>query len=91
MSSSNTPQTAEVESAREQISHPAPFTFLSLAPATSSSYPKPRTSSRASSTSSGSDGGARGTPAGLKFLKLGPVHDGEHLGENGSDWHQLKN
>lgn len=87
-------KTAEIESAREQITHPTPFTFLSLAPTTSNSYPRARTaSSRSSSTSSGSDSGsgsARDIPAGMKYLKLGPVHNGEHLGEDRGDWHQLR-
>ncbi|KAK1455261.1 hypothetical protein CMEL01_04021 [Colletotrichum melonis] len=71
--------------------------FLSLAPTTSSSYPfrqqqqaaaavtatttepaplKRRTSSMRSDGSNG-----------LRFLKLGPVHYGEHPDEHKSDWH----
>ena len=64
MSANNNTQSAkvaEIESAREQITHPTPFTFLSLAPTTSNSYPRARTaSSRSSSTSSGSDSGSCG-------------------------------
>ncbi|EQB51684.1 hypothetical protein CGLO_08753 [Colletotrichum gloeosporioides Cg-14] len=68
--------------------------FLSLAPTTSSSYPfkaqqqpaavaspapapiKRRTSSVSSAASNG-----------LRFLKLGPVHYGEHPDEHKEDWH----
>jgi hypothetical protein len=61
--------------------------FLTLAPATSESYPqtqaKParpaqRRSSSVSSTSSG-----------FKVLKLGPVHWGEHPDEHKEDFHEL--
>ncbi|KAF9875788.1 hypothetical protein CkaCkLH20_06720 [Colletotrichum karsti] len=70
--------------------------FLSLAPTTSSSYPfkaqqttavaspapeqplKRRTSSVSSAGSSNN---------GLRFLKLGPVHYGEHPDEHKEDWH----
>lgn len=62
--------------------------FLSLAPATSDCYPsaqqvdpsppvRPRRSSSAAS-----DGSTR-------YLKLGPVHWGEHLGEEKEDFHHV--
>ncbi|KAL2883059.1 hypothetical protein SGCOL_001751 [Colletotrichum sp. CLE4] len=70
--------------------------FLSLAPTTSSSYPfrqqqtaavavtaaEPAPLKRRTSSMS-SDGAATG----LRFLKLGPVHYGEHPDEHKSDWH----
>ncbi|KAK1767083.1 hypothetical protein QBC33DRAFT_76721 [Phialemonium atrogriseum] len=43
---------------------------------------------RASSVgSSSSDGGGK-SPVGFRFLRLGPVHWGEHPGDNKSDWHE---
>ncbi|KAI0895911.1 hypothetical protein F4806DRAFT_496815 [Annulohypoxylon nitens] len=66
-----------------------PQMFLSLAPTTSASYPtvesiKPaqhprRSSSQSSSASAGS----------LRFLKLGPVHYGEHPDEHKEDYHEV--
>ncbi|OLN82871.1 hypothetical protein CCHL11_08359, partial [Colletotrichum chlorophyti] len=74
--------------------------FLSLAPTTSSSYPfraqqapQPQQDAAAGvtevapikrRTSSVSSAGA-GAP-GLRFLKLGPVHYGEHPDEHKEDW-----
>ncbi|KAK1636027.1 hypothetical protein BDP81DRAFT_461393 [Colletotrichum phormii] len=70
--------------------------FLSLAPTTSSSYPfrkqqqtaaEPAPLKRRTSSMS-SDGSKEGGAAtGLRFLKLGPVHYGEHPDEHKSDWH----
>jgi hypothetical protein len=87
--------------------------FLSLAPATSSSYPitqktrptqTPETAlpltaaalaqatdeaadAKQRTSSLSSDGSKSG--AGLRFLKLGPVHQGEHLDGAKGDWHDL--
>jgi hypothetical protein len=72
-------------------------TFLSLAPATSDSYPKARLASEALArvpqtpetkrrTSSTSSDGNKST--GFRFLKLGPVHYGEHHGDNKTDWNE---
>ncbi|TDZ66073.1 hypothetical protein CTRI78_v003211 [Colletotrichum trifolii] len=71
--------------------------FLSLAPTTSDSYPfkaqQPSTSVASPvaapikrRTSSVSSAGSNSAP-GLKFLKLGPVHYGEHPDEHKEDWH----
>lgn len=74
---------------------PRPMTFLSLAPATSASYPLPQNQRtpvlEESAVASGSaDTEARPaiqrrsssvSSAGFKILKLGPVHWGEHLGD----------
>jgi hypothetical protein len=30
-----------------------------------------------------------GSKSGLRFLKLGPVHDGEHLDGQKGDWHEV--
>ncbi|KAI1807030.1 hypothetical protein F4811DRAFT_550258 [Daldinia bambusicola] len=73
----------------QRVRDSQPQMFLSLAPTTSSSYPtaesiKPavhtrRSSSQSSASSSGS----------LRFLKLGPVHYGEHPGEHKEDYHEV--
>ncbi|KAF6797545.1 hypothetical protein CMUS01_01364 [Colletotrichum musicola] len=69
--------------------------FLSLAPTTSSSYPFKNQQQAAAvaspaplkrRTSSVSSAGSSGAP-GLRFLKLGPVHYGEHPDEHKDDWH----
>ncbi|OHE93488.1 hypothetical protein CORC01_11174 [Colletotrichum orchidophilum] len=75
--------------------------FLSLAPTTSSSYPfrqqqtaavtepaalKRRTSSVSSDGRKEGAAAAPTAPTGLRFLKLGPVHYGEHPDEHKSDW-----
>ncbi|KAL0935230.1 uncharacterized protein CTRU02_209821 [Colletotrichum truncatum] len=68
--------------------------FLSLAPTTSSSYPfrvqqqtaavaEPAPLKRRTSSVSSAGNGAPG----LRFLKLGPVHYGEHPDEHKEDWH----
>ena len=85
-----------------------PFTFLALAPNTSSSYPREQrksiplplgtdsttepakeddsaTKSRASSLSSENDQNT----SGRRFLKLGPVHWGEHQDDHKGDWHEV--
>ncbi|CAJ2500101.1 Uu.00g029540.m01.CDS01 [Anthostomella pinea] len=65
-----------------------PSTFLSLAPETSASYPTtqstaPGLARRSSSLGSQSSAGS------LRFLKLGPVHWGEHQGEHKDDFHEV--
>ncbi|KAH6960756.1 hypothetical protein DER45DRAFT_611687 [Fusarium avenaceum] len=73
------------------LTPPPKSNFLSLAPATSPSYPQkpasrahtrpaPRRSSTESSSSSSSSNSYR-------ILKLGPVHYGEHAGEHNHDFH----
>ncbi|KND91288.1 hypothetical protein TOPH_04070 [Tolypocladium ophioglossoides CBS 100239] len=75
-----------------------PAAFLSLAPATSSSYPQAPASRAAQAagnagpavpaeppsrrSSSGSNG------SGYRVLKLGPVHWGEHLDDHKEDFHE---
>jgi hypothetical protein len=88
-----------------------PSVFLSLAPATSDSYPqtpKPRQSSTESTTTTpltadllvnvdptvaakrrASSISSDGSKSGLRYLKLGPVHDGEHLDGQKGDWHEV--
>ncbi|TQN65157.1 hypothetical protein CSHISOI_10034 [Colletotrichum shisoi] len=74
--------------------------FLSLAPTTSSSYPfkaqqtaaaaavvtEPAPLKRRSSSLS-SDSSKSGAAGGLRFLKLGPVHYGEHPDEHKESLH----
>lgn len=66
-------------------------TFLSLAPSTSSSYPRVQ-----ASRASVSEGEApvevprrKSSPTAPKILKLGPVHWGEHLSEHKDDFHEI--
>ncbi|EFQ25439.1 hypothetical protein CGRA01v4_02586 [Colletotrichum graminicola] len=75
--------------------------FLSLAPTTSSSYPFRAQPTAAAATAAvtepaplkrrtssvSSDASKNGAAGGLRFLKLGPVHYGEHPDEHQSDWH----
>ncbi|KAJ9151801.1 hypothetical protein NKR23_g2704 [Pleurostoma richardsiae] len=43
---------------------------------------------RSSSLSTSSDGGAK-SPARFRFLKLNPVHYGEHPDDHQADWHEV--
>jgi hypothetical protein len=72
--------------------------FLSLAPATSDTYPKQQTgssiptspsTSEAPSTASSRRTSSQSSAGGLRFLKLGPVHHGEHLGEHKEDYYEV--
>ncbi|CAK7199051.1 hypothetical protein SEUCBS139899_001719 [Sporothrix eucalyptigena] len=90
-----------------------PSFFLSLAPATSSSYPQKKASvpevpvaeiaaatvptvveapvavdTKQRRSSSLSSTGSNSAP-GLRILKLGPVHWGEHLDDHKQDWHEV--
>ncbi|KIH88274.1 hypothetical protein SPBR_08000 [Sporothrix brasiliensis 5110] len=91
-----------------------PSFFLSLAPATSSSYPQRKASApetdaapvaatvaaptesaaavvdaKQRRSSSLSSSGSNSTSTGVRILKLGPVHWGEHLDESKHDWHEV--
>ncbi|KAI8684673.1 hypothetical protein FSOLCH5_001414 [Fusarium solani] len=75
---------------------PAPRSnFLSLAPATSPSYPKkPVTSSRsharpAAPRRSSSGSSSSSSSNGYRILKLGPVHYGEHADDHQADFHDV--
>jgi len=86
-----------------EVEERRPSTFLSLAPATSNWYPQPpkpqlqplktqtndadSDAAKRRSSSLGSDGVR--SPTGLRILKLGPVHYGEHGGEHKGDWHDV--
>ena len=75
-----------------------PSFFLSLAPATSNSYPKKQESVSAAAALGDADAKQRrssslsstnSTAPGLRILKLGPVHWGEHRDEHKGDWHEV--
>ncbi|EPE10796.1 hypothetical protein F503_05891 [Ophiostoma piceae UAMH 11346] len=84
-----------------------PSFFLSLAPATSNSYPKKQESfsggsapvvaadaaapveADAKQRRSSSLSSTNSTAPGLRILKLGPVHWGEHRDEHKGDWHEV--
>ncbi|KAK6949256.1 hypothetical protein Daesc_009330 [Daldinia eschscholtzii] len=73
----------------QQVRNSQPQMFLSLAPTTSASYPtaesiKPALHARRSSSQS-----SVGSAGSLRFLKLGPVHYGEHPGEHKEDFHEV--
>ncbi|KAF4993362.1 hypothetical protein FGRMN_6536 [Fusarium graminum] len=75
------------------LTPPPKSNFLSLAPATSPSYPqKPavrdhtRPVPRRSSTESSSSSSSSNT---YRILKLGPVHYGEHADEHTHDFHDV--
>jgi len=93
----DTPTTEEVNSLAAQVQtflpeaeDGRPSTFLSLAPATSPSYPQPRKSQRADSAGEATKRrSSSGSAGGLRILKLGPVHWGEHLDDHQEDWHEV--
>ncbi len=105
MASSTVPTTTDtVRSLNEQAqaflpeaADQRPSKFLSLAPQTSASYPQPKKSLavdaivksevKRRSSSLSSDGTK--SAAGLRFLKLSPVHWGEHLDGNQDDWNEV--
>jgi hypothetical protein len=74
---------------------PAPRSnFLSLAPATSPSYPKkPVTTSRSHARPAAprrsSSGSSSSSSSGYRILKLGPVHYGEHPDDHKDDFHDI--
>jgi hypothetical protein len=66
---------------------PSPMTFLSLAPTTSQSYPTAQTSIKpAGPRRSSSTASEAKSP---RYLKLGPVHWGEHPDEHKEDFHEV--
>ncbi|KAH7155420.1 hypothetical protein B0J13DRAFT_545539 [Dactylonectria estremocensis] len=83
------------------LTAPHKSSFLSLAPATSASYPKKqavRSHNRAQNIPSGSEQVAAvprrlssdsGSANGYRVLKLGPVHWGEHPDEHKDDFHDI--
>lgn len=73
------------------------MTFLSLGPVTSDSFPKvqpAQTATAAPTTESTAEMHKRRSSSlssaggGMRILKLGPVHYGEHPGDCKSDFHQ---
>lgn len=65
-----------------------PMVFLTLAPTTSESYPTSQSTQTVAPTGiarrSSSQSGDK-----LRFLKLGPVHWGEHPDEHKEDFHEV--
>ncbi|KAI2472586.1 hypothetical protein F4781DRAFT_343977 [Annulohypoxylon bovei var. microspora] len=66
-----------------------PQMFLSLAPTTSASYPTAESIKPASHPRRSSSQSSAGTSGSLRFLKLGPVHYGEHPDEHKEDYHEV--
>ncbi|KAI0178773.1 hypothetical protein GGR52DRAFT_533410 [Hypoxylon sp. FL1284] len=76
----------------EHVRKAQPQSFLSLAPTTSESYPtaqsiKPAPHARRSSSASSL--GSQSSKSSQRFLKLGPVHFGEHPDEHKEDYHEV--
>ncbi|GAW22698.1 hypothetical protein ANO14919_122410 [Xylariales sp. No.14919] len=68
---------------------PRPTAFLSLAPETSASYPTARDIKPAAHPRRSSSVSSAGSTGGLRVLKLGPVHYGEHPDEHKEDFHEV--
>jgi len=66
-----------------------PSFFLSLAPATSSSYPQPDTRPSVPESMVRPRRVSISSPTGLRVLKLGPVYYGEHIGQNKDDFYDV--
>ncbi|PTB68283.1 hypothetical protein BBK36DRAFT_1167537 [Trichoderma citrinoviride] len=77
--------------ARAALAERRPSFFLTLAPATSSSYPHPE---RRPSVTEGTTVRPRrasiSSPTGLRVLKLAPVYCGEHIGQNKDDFYDVQ-
>ncbi|PHH67044.1 hypothetical protein CDD81_4439 [Ophiocordyceps australis] len=76
-------------SMQQKASDRGSFTFLSLAPVTSSSYPQLSANRPATAASSASPSrrSSIASTTGNKVLKLGPVHWGEHLDDHKDDFY----
>ncbi|KAI0149850.1 hypothetical protein F4776DRAFT_659746 [Hypoxylon sp. NC0597] len=73
----------------EQVRKEQPKMFLSLAPTTSASYPTSQSITPALSPRRSSSQSSASSSGSLRFLKLGPVHWGEHPGEHKEDYHEV--
>ncbi|PON30655.1 hypothetical protein TGAM01_v200075 [Trichoderma gamsii] len=67
----------------------APSSFLSLAPATSSSYPQMPSSRSAEIPERRRSSSSLSSTTGFRVLKLGPVYWGEHDGDHKDDFHDV--
>ncbi|KAM0516281.1 hypothetical protein ACHAPE_005427 [Trichoderma viride] len=67
----------------------APSSFLSLAPATSSSYPQMPSSRSAEIPERRRSSSSLSSTTGFRVLKLGPVYWGEHDGDHKEDFHDV--
>lgn len=77
------------QSFAQNVRKEQPQVFLSLAPTTSASYPTTQDIQPASLARRSSSQSSVGSPTSLRFLKLGPVHWGEHVGEHKEDYHEV--
>ncbi|KAJ1327513.1 hypothetical protein MN608_06841 [Microdochium nivale] len=68
---------------------PMPRTFLSLAPTVSQSYPLSQSIKPAALGAVSRRSSSLSSEGGMKVLKLGPVHWGEHVGEHKADFHEV--
>ncbi|KAI1193253.1 hypothetical protein F5X97DRAFT_328723 [Nemania serpens] len=68
---------------------PRPIAFLSLAPETSASYPSAQDIKPAAHPRRSSSVSSAGSVGGLRVLKLGPVHWGEHPDEHKEDYYEV--
>lgn len=75
--------------ARAALAERRPSFFLSLAPATSSSYPQPDRRPSVSESMARPRRASISSPTGLRVLKLGPVYYGEHIGQNQDDFYDV--
>ncbi|KAI1136111.1 hypothetical protein F5Y05DRAFT_415710 [Hypoxylon sp. FL0543] len=73
----------------DQVRKEQPKMFLSLAPTTSASYPTSQTITPAVSARRSSSQSSASSSGSLRFLKLGPVHWGEHPGDHKEDYHEV--
>ncbi|KAH6609273.1 hypothetical protein Trco_002619 [Trichoderma cornu-damae] len=67
----------------------APSSFLSLAPATSASYPRMPTSRAPAGALPERRRSSSSSTTGFRVLKLGPVYWGEHTGDHKDDFHDI--
>lgn len=75
------------------MSYRLPSGFLSLAPATSASYPQTPASraGEVAQPAAPKERRSSSVSSGYKVLKLGPVHWGEHPDEHKEDFHEVAN
>ncbi|KAM0248396.1 hypothetical protein ACHAQJ_009470 [Trichoderma viride] len=75
--------------ARAALADRRPSFFLSLAPATSASYPQPDRRPSATERTVRPRRASISSPTGLRVLKLSPVYCGEHIGQNKDDFYDV--
>jgi hypothetical protein len=75
--------------ARAALADRRPSFFLSLAPATSASYPQPDRRPSITESTPRPRRASISSPTGLRVLKLSPVYYGEHIGQNKDDFYDV--